>query len=65
MSSPFSDGIFYPQDVELLRRTFARICTERGYEASGMEAHSVATLLMDLHRRGVSSEDELFRQAGI
>lgn len=58
---PFSQnsGIFYPDDVAVLQRTFSKVCAERGIGLGGATAEHLAAKLVELRRNGVVDETEL------
>ena len=58
---PFTqyDGILYPEDVDALKRTFTRLCAERGLCPGDEAAASLAAQLVELRRSGIVEEAEL------
>jgi hypothetical protein len=56
-------GAIYPDDLDLLKRVFDKLCTTNGYSPDSSEAEATAVRLLSLFQTGRSSEAALLEAA--
>jgi hypothetical protein len=53
----------YPNDLELLKQVFDKLCAESGCQPGSPDAEATAIRLVNLFQSGHASEDELLEGA--